>query len=243
MRQRSPLICFTGIDGCGKSTQVKMLTDRLNDEGWEAVRVRTGGDKSLSRPLVRLGQRVLRAPRQGGDRRFYARDAAQQTVSEEFSGYLATSRRIFQSNWLMRRAWTDLSLFEHALEIDRAVWPHLWRRRAVVCDRYIYKSIVNLAVLFDLPLSRLPGLLRHPALRLAPQPTIYFLLDVPASVGFARKIDVPSIEYVERRVPIYRALADLAGMAVVDATQSPEVIHRQVWMMVSKKLARHENCS
>jgi thymidylate kinase len=230
------LICFTGIDGCGKSTQVMMLVERLAAEGWDTVRLWTGGNKILSRPIVGAGQRLLRAPRRGRDRRYYARDAAGQSLSEEFSGYIDSSHRLFRHG-LLRRAWTDLALFEHALEISLAVTPHLRRGQVVVCDRYIYRTIVNLSVLLDVPVAGLARLLRHPALRLIPRPTWYVLLDVPAEVGYARKQDLPSLEYVERRVPVYRELAAMTGMPVVDATQSPQAIHEQIWDIVSKGLA------
>jgi thymidylate kinase len=230
------LICLTGIDGCGKSTQVKMIAERLTAEGWDTVRLWTGGNKTVSRPLVRAGQYLLQAPRRGRDRRFYARDAARQSLSEEFSDYLGSSHRLFRHR-LLRRAWTDLALFEHALEISMAVTPHLRGGQAVVCDRYIYRTIVNLAVLLDIPVAGLARLLRHPALRLIPRPSWYILLDAPAEVGYARKQDLPSLNYVERRVPIYRGLAAMTNMPVVDATQSPQAIHEHIWHIVSKGLA------
>jgi thymidylate kinase len=230
------LIAITGIDGCGKSTQVKMMSERLSAEGWDAVSLWTGGNKTLSRPLVRAGQFLLRAPRRGRDRRFYARDAARQSLSQEFSAYLGSSHRLFRHG-LMRRAWTDLSLAEHALEIAVAVTPHLRRGRVVVCDRYIYRTVVNLAVLLDLSEAELTRLLRHPALRLIPHPAVYVLLDIPAEVGYARKQDLPSLEYVARRVPIYRQIAAMTRMPVIDATQSPQYIHERMWDIVSEALA------
>lgn len=234
--QEVPLFAFTGIDGCGKSTQVRRLVRRLRAAGRPTVAVWTGGQKTITGPLVHLGQRRLRAPRRGHDRRFVARQGGQPELDHEFSAYLASSHRLFTRHPLLARAWTDLSLLEHALEIDWAVWPHLRSRRAVICDRYIYRSVINLAVLLDLGVAELPRLLRHPALRLVPRPTCYFLLDVPAELGYRRKIDLPSAEYVERRVPLYRALAALTGMAVIDAAQDPDSVEEQIWSQVQAVL-------
>ncbi len=231
-----PLICFTGIDGCGKSTQVRKLAEHLRAEGLETVTVWSGGRPYISRPVVRLVKRLLRAPKQAHDGQFRARDVDGAPVASEFSDYLQASNRMFKRSWILRRGWTDVSLLEHAIEAIVTVIPHLYKGRTVVCDRYLFKSIVNLAVLFDLPPGRLPQLLRHPMLKIVPQPTLYFLLDVPAEVGYSRKHDLPSLEYVARRVPIYRELADLTGMPVVDATQTPDQVHEQVWNIVASKL-------
>ena len=230
---RPPLICLTGVDGCGKSTQVRILKARMQSSGWETVAVWTGGRPYVSRPLVRLVKRRLHAPVQRADGRFAARSAGVE-ASEEFGNYLAKINAVFQRHWTLRRGWTDVSLIEHAVEANLAVQPHLRAGRAVICDRYIYKSIVNLAILLDLELTALPGLLRHPAVALVPRPSLYFLMDLPASVAAARKTDLPALEYVSRRVPVYRAIAAYTGMPVVDASQFPAAVAADIWAEVSR---------
>jgi thymidylate kinase len=143
---------------------------------------------------------------------------------------------MFRAYWPLRRGWTDVSLIEHAIEANLAVQPHLRAGRAVICDRYIYKSIVNLAILLDIPMTGLPVLLKHPAVKLVPRPDLYFLMDLPAGVAAARKADLPSVEYVARRVPVYRALAAYAAMPVVDATKPPEMVADAIWSDVTARI-------
>lgn len=233
---RPPLICFTGIDGCGKSTQVDLLSERLRAEGLALATVWTGGKPYISQPLIWLAKRRLRAPQVAtptGD----AGAARTGKGEADYANYLASSARLFRKSRLLRWGWTLISLLEHAIEADTKILPHLARGRMVISDRYLFKSVVNLAVLLDLDPDDLPRLLRHPALRLAPRPDLYFLLDLPAEVGFARKPEHPSIEYARRRVPIYRALAQFAGMYAIDGTQEPHVIHEQIYAAVSPLLA------
>lgn len=45
------LITFEGIDGCGKSSQAKLLADRLNEQGIECILVREPGGSELSEDL------------------------------------------------------------------------------------------------------------------------------------------------------------------------------------------------
>lgn len=235
---RPPLICLTGIDGCGKSTQATMLVERLRETGLDVEKVWTGGRPYISRLPVRLVKRRQRAPIQLPDGRYRPRSADATDTAEEFDAYLDRTNAMFDRWWILRRGWTDVSLLEHAIEADVMVLPHLLRGKTVVCDRYLFKSIVNLAVLFDLPLTGLKGLLRHPALRLVPQPTLYFLLDIPAEVGYQRKHDVPGLRYLQRRVPYYRALAAYARMPVVDATKSPDALAEDIWSVVRDVLPR-----
>jgi dTMP kinase len=229
------LICLTGVDGCGKSTQARILKERMEAAGWETATVWTGGRPYVSRPLVKLVKRRLKAPLQQADGRFAARDAG-GSASDEFGDYLSKSNEMFRRYWPLRRGWTDVSLTEHAIEANLAVQPHLRAGRAVICDRYVYKSVVNLAILLDLPMTDLPALLRHPAVRLVPQPDLYFLMDLPAEVAAARKTDLPSVEYVARRVSVYRALAAYAGMPVVDATQPADAVAEAIWSHVTRRV-------
>ena len=48
------LITFEGIDGCGKSSQAKLLADRLRDQGIETVLVREPGGTELSEQVRSL---------------------------------------------------------------------------------------------------------------------------------------------------------------------------------------------
>ena len=45
---KSRFITFEGIDGCGKSTQAKLLLETLNDEGCKAILVREPGGTRVS---------------------------------------------------------------------------------------------------------------------------------------------------------------------------------------------------
>lgn len=234
-RSLPPLIALTGIDGCGKSTQAGMLVRRLQAEGWDTRLIWTGGRPYLSRPLIRLVKRRFRAPVQAADGTFTPRDAS-SSPSEEFSSYLRRTQGMFRRRPVLAWGWRVVSLLEHAAEANWYVLPQSLRGRAVVSDRYLYKSVVNLAVLQEIPPERIGGLARHPLLRLVRWPTLYVLLDLPADVAAARKRDLPATEYVDRRVPLYRALAQATGMPVIDATQTPEVIHEQLWELVERTL-------
>ena len=48
------LITFEGIDGCGKSTQARLLAEKLQEEGIETILVREPGGTELSEHIRQL---------------------------------------------------------------------------------------------------------------------------------------------------------------------------------------------
>lgn len=55
-------IVFEGTDGAGKSTQVDLLHERLEDEGYDTLRLSTPGDRYRNDPLVRQYNQTGESP-------------------------------------------------------------------------------------------------------------------------------------------------------------------------------------
>lgn len=226
------LICFTGIDGSGKTLQARRLVARLNETGHPARYAWAGGRAYLTRPLIWAAKRVLKAPapRPAGG------GGAGGGGAAAYRSYLGATRRLLGRGWL-RAAWRHVSLIEHAAEILAVTLPHLRRGRIVVCDRYIYDSLIGIAVLAGAPPEDMPRAMRLPPLYRLPRPDIWLLIDLPAPVAFARRGDVVDLEFLERRAPLYRAAAAALGAHVVDGAQPPDAVAAEVWRLVQPALA------
>lgn len=232
------IICFNGIDGSGKSMQARALVERLNRAGRPAVYLWCGGESWLTRPLTRLAQRMLGAPRLWAGRRPRAGDARSldQDVGARYRGYLSTTRRLFAPR-IVRTAWLRVALLEHAAEIWKLMLPHRAAGRILICDRYIYDSIVDVAVLAGLEPAAFLPLLRDPLTFCVPRPRAGFLLDLPAEAALRRKDDVADPAILEVRVPLYRAAAAGLGMRVLDATAPPATLADEIWLAVERLLS------
>jgi thymidylate kinase len=218
------VICFQGIDGSGKTFQAHNLVEQLNEAGIPAVYVWCGSRSALTRPFVMLGKRLLGAP----SKRKAPRDTevGAGESAKEFA-FLANTGRIFGRRWI-RALWLHLSLTEHMLKIWSTVLPHVRQGRIVVCDRYIYDSVISTAYAARLDAAQLPTMLRSPQMALVPRLDRCFYLDVPAEVAFSRKADIADLRLVESRVPLYRTAASVLDMEVIDGTGSPQKVAEAV---------------
>lgn len=227
------IICFTGIDGSGKTEQARRLVERLRAAGHPARYVWTGGRAYLTRPLIWAAKRLLRAPRRhaGADE-----PTSQAATRASYDAYLGATRTLFRRRWA-RALWRQVSLVEHAAEILANVLPPLTRGEIVVCDRYIYDSLIGIAVLAGTTPDELPAALRLPFYLRLPQPELWLLLDLPAQVAFERRTDVIDVAFLERRAPLYRAAGAALGAQRIDATAAREQIAAEVWRIVEPQLA------
>ena len=56
---KAKFITFEGIDGCGKSTQAKLLLDRLVKNGYQGIMVREPGGTSISEEIREILARLV----------------------------------------------------------------------------------------------------------------------------------------------------------------------------------------
>lgn len=220
------IVCFNGIDGSGKSLQAQRLVDQLNEAGYPAVYVWNGTRAPITRWFTRMVKRML-----GVTKVTTPSPVAPTSSSKEYRSYLTQTQQIFKRP-VVRNIWLHKSLMEHTIEIWARVLPHLLRGRIVVCDRYIFDTVISIGVLSNLNSEQMARLLHVSTWYPVPRPTEWFFLDIAAEVGFQRKDDVPDLLFLERRVPLYRTAANILGMQHLDGTAKPDEIAVNVWQRV-----------
>ncbi len=220
------LICFNGVDGAGKSTQALRLVEQLNEQGYPAAYRWCGSRTPLTRPLTKRVKRWL-----GGEPESAARPVARQGES----AYLQSTQRLLGGAGA-RTVWLTFTLYEHAFKIWWSVVPLLARGHIVVCDRYLYDSIVTTALLAGVAPDALPPLLRLPPGCHVPPPQHWFFLDLPVEVAMRRKAELHDHALLERRILLYQSAAHALGMQRVDATLPPEQVAALIWQSIHASL-------
>ena len=183
-------VSFSGIDGAGKSSQIRALSARLECEGvqvqvvafWEQIaRLRSLREKS--------GKRLF-----GGDTGVGSPEAPINRRDKNVRTWPMTCLRTFL--YLL----DSIALRRFVIQARRA-----GRAKVVIFDRYIYDELANLN------LSN--GLARSYArliMKLTPAPDLGFLLDADPVDARARKPEYP-LEFIHLNRQSYLELSRLVG--------------------------------
>ena len=194
-------VCFVGIDGSGKTTQAQKLTETLNKSGIKCCYVWTRFEPKLTKPFVAIARRLF----------LHGKD-----IYSNYTDYIETKRNLSKSR-LLSMAYERLLLLDYFFEIFFKIKIPLMQKRVVICDRYIYDTMVDLVVDLGYSKQRLDKIKKN--LSLLPKPDLLFLLDLPEEIAYHRKGDVPSLDYLTQRRGVYLDMAEKYGMLVLDGSK------------------------
>ena len=200
------LICITGIDGTGKSTLARNTVSALRRQGVDAVYVYGRTYPVISRALMALGRMTL---------------LRRKNIWRDYHRYTSSKKQAMR-NPVLVWAYTSAILTDYFVQVWLKLLPHLLARRVVVADRYVYDTVISdLAVHLNYTEKQLECALRR-TLKLVPAPLLTVLIDVPPEVAFARKDDVPHVDYLRERREWYIRLARWPRVALLDGQRPPQ---------------------
>jgi dTMP kinase len=226
MKQNSMLICFTGIDGSGKTTQAKSLVERLKSKGVKSEYAWSRGEVlTIRRFFLFLGRKAL--------------GTSTRQISNDESAYhdYQSRKSILMRNSIVRILWSITTCIEHLVQINWSIRRKLQNGNVIVCDRYLWDSIIDMAVLNHKNPEYLTGGLYRFITKLVPTPTSTFLIDIAPEEAFQRKNDIPSIDYVKIRADFYRYLAHHVTMNVINGCSDIASIQNQIDAVIMKKVS------
>ena len=207
------LVCLLGVAGAGKSTQAAALADVLRSPGVDAVHTPARWDPH---PLLSAGL-SQRPPR--------------PSSPAEASHPPPPGRR--GSPTCRQRLWKSLVLMDHARQILPRVRIPLLMGRTIVADRYVYDTLVDLALALGCPPEDLLGDL---LLGLFPRPDLVILMDLAPQTPTAGKGDDALTERLTERRTLYLRLGEALGSKPVDADLSPSRVHAEIRTQVWRQL-------
>jgi thymidylate kinase len=214
------IIVLMGPDGSGKTLQANMLVEWMATRGERAEVVWMRGESYITVPLIRAGKALLRGPRE-------QKRGEGIADPDSYEKYTQSKQSMFK-NPILRAIWRSTTLIDHYISFRKAIGRLGRDVTTVILDRYVYDSMIDIDSAFGSGGREAERLLGSVFAGLFPRPDRVVLLDLPAEESMRRKDDIPSIEYLESRRPVYHIIAERIGAGTVDATKSKEEVQEDI---------------
>lgn len=218
------LIYITGIDGCGKTTQSKMLSAYLNENGFKAQYQWLRWSPSIGKIIS-----ILKKSSSGkinNEKKWSNNDIDLQC--RENDSY---------------NKWTDLkaglfsiSVFKY-LWIKYATWDYYYSYKKVssnwcsdflVLDRYYFDFIVDQSLNFREPVIDFEKRVETGYLKKFRQPDLFILIDISPEIGWDRKKDGTSMAHLIKIEKAYKSITARKDVHVINGTQTANEIHHEI---------------
>lgn len=236
-------ITFEGGEGCGKTTQLKLLADVLRGRGHDVIETREPGGTPLGSSLRDL----LLYNKRRGRQRVEACTSQEAALSlPSFAASAKPSDRVeptASADGPVPRAEMLLMLADRAQHVDDVIRPGLDAGRVVLSDRFAdsttayqgYGREIGRTVVADLNAFACDGC----------WPALTFLLDLPVEVGLARRrykrkdvFQAESLAFHRRVREGFLTIArqEPERVRVIDATGDVQTVHRAVLETLAARL-------
>lgn len=222
------IVCISGLDGCGKTTQARLLVQRLNECGMTAEYRWLRWEPSVL-PIIGTARRLLNCNNRA------ATGATEVRISKENREHAGWRRmkRCLLASATLRRLWLLYATNDYRRAYRKVSAG--WKSQFVVLDRYVFDFIADQSINLDVEIDRFLAVLPRSFLADVPMPELAVIIDVPAEVGYARKRDGTSLEYLKERESLYARFTAAGQVLHVDGTQSQEAIHQDIFAWIGQQ--------
>jgi len=209
---RGQFTYITGADGTGKTTQAKLLIERLESAGVPCKHLWLRFPFFLSLPLLAYAR--------------WKGYSWHEVTDGVDHGYWD-----FRNSWVLRfwLPWT--LLVDAALASMSKVYLPLWMGKTIVCERFVYDMLVDLAVAFDefRVCMGLPGNIYR---RLLPRRSCVIVLDLDTETIRLRRADLRRDRRLPRRLELFRRLAEESYLPVISTLPAKGCVSDRLWTLV-----------
>lgn len=216
------LIYISGIDGCGKTTQAELLVSWLQANGYSAEYQWLRWEPSIV-PLIKSVKTLLgKGSKKNTGNSIEIRSANEDKTHMRWGNIKS---RLFSSK-LFQRIWLWYATRDYYKAYQKAC-QH-WSADYIVMDRYILDFAIDQSLNYNVDTNRFLETLESTAVNLMKKPDLSILIDIPAEVGYQRKLDGTALEHLKVRRECYSQVNDSGSIVHIDGTHSVDSMHDQI---------------
>jgi len=224
------IVYLSGIDGCGKTTQAKLLVEALRKKGVNAEYFWLRWEPSFKKISNHIRSFVSN---------FYSKNRKKPSKVDENQDnnqdkWLFLKRKML-SNLFIRKLWLVLSSADYYFAYKKC-FKKMTADVAVV-DRYINDFIIDQAINSGVDPERINKIKRAYFLNKFRFPDYTIIINLPASEGYSRKNDGTSQDYLEVRQRYYKSINGQNTLHL-NGLESIDVLHDKVKTWVFQQIGR-----
>lgn len=190
------IIYLSGIDGCGKTTQSRLLVDRLQKKGLNAQYLWFRWEPSFRNAINTF--RATTSKPVGEKKQLVEQENAEQ------KDWLKFKRKIL-ANPFFRLLWINYACSDYYFSYKKRFKK--LTAEVIVIDRYVEDFIIDQAVNLNIAPDKTGAISDNVFLKKFHFPDFNIIIDLPALEGYIRKNDGTPLSYLETREKYYQALS------------------------------------
>jgi len=208
------IIYISGIDGCGKTTQATHLVELLKKQGLSVEYQWLRWEPSIVNAL-KLIKRLL-----GKNAKQTQKAAA---TNENADNKWSNIKNQLMKSHLFRYLWLKYASIDYYRAYKKAI--KYWKSDIIIMDRYIFDFTVDQSINFKLNLDEMNAALAQSKISKMHNPDHNIIINIPAEVGYKRKMDGTSISYLQEREKLYSSMKG-NNVLHIDGTTNIEDIQK-----------------
>ena len=203
------IICFSGIDGSGKSSHARLILKELKAEGIRCKYKWLRYTHFFSLIPLNLYHAYMRTPNS-------------PITTTSFS-----SETNFQTSTVVSNLWTFFQLVDALIFSARYVYLPALLGYTLILDRFIVDTLVDIA--FSLKnKSLLSSKLGKLFIRIIPKDSMVLIFDVDESIALSRKSDISETDSLVIRRELYHLMTETYFWQIINTRKSFLEVHNEV---------------
>ena len=210
------IIYISGIDGCGKTTQAEHLVETLKKQGISVEYQWLRWEPSIVNTLKLIKKLLGKNAKQT--------DKAAATNEKADSKWKTIKKQLLKSR-IFSYIWLKYASMDYYRSYKKAI-KH-WKADIIVMDRYIFDFTVDQSINFKLNIDEMNTALARSKISKMHKPDHNIIINIPAEVGYKRKMDGTSVSYLQEREKLYSSMKG-NNVLHIDGTTSIEDIQKTI---------------